>query len=89
MMIEQKIKDALTQIWGSKSHNVTLILTPDGRLFAECESTLDRRRLTESNYRKILNDMFYDYCTENAGRMGISQSCRGWPAYCGDVAGCP
>lgn len=72
MMIEQKIKDALTQIWGSESHNVTLILTPDGRLFAECESTLDRRRLTETNYRHILNDMFYDYCTENAAWMGVS-----------------
>jgi hypothetical protein len=67
-----KIKDALTQIWGSESHNVTLLATADGRLYAECESTLDRRRLTDTNYREVLNDMFYDYCVENASWMGVS-----------------
>ena len=62
----------LTHVPWIASVDVTLILTPDGRLFAECESTLDRRRLTETNYRQILNDMFYDYCTENAAWMGVS-----------------
>jgi ABC-type taurine transport system ATPase subunit len=72
MMIEQKIKDALTQIWGSESHKVIFLATPDGRLYAECEFTFDRRRLTDTNYRDILNDMFYVYCLENAAWMGVS-----------------
>jgi SMC interacting uncharacterized protein involved in chromosome segregation len=71
-MIENKIKDTLVQIWGSESYNVTLLLTPNGTLYAECESTRDRRRLTDSNYREVLNDMFYDYCVENASWMGVS-----------------
>jgi hypothetical protein len=71
-MIENKIKNALTQIWGSESHNVTFLATPDGRLYAECEFTSDRRRLTNENYREVLNDMFYIYCVENASWMGVS-----------------
>jgi hypothetical protein len=71
-MIDQKIKNELVQIWGSESHNVTFLATPDGRLYAECESTFDRRRLTDSNYREVLNDMFYDYCVEKAAWMGVS-----------------
>lgn len=67
-----KFRDALKQIWGSESHNVTFIGTPDGMLYAECEFTLDRRRLTDSNYHEILNDMFYIYCLENAAWMGVS-----------------
>jgi len=67
-----KFRDALKQIWGSESHNVSFLATPDGRLYAECESTFDRRRLTDTNYRDILNDMFYVYCLENAAWMGVS-----------------
>lgn len=67
-----KFRDALKQIWGSESHKVIFIATPDGRLYAECDFTLDRRRLTDSNYREILNDMFCDYCVENAAWMGVS-----------------
>jgi hypothetical protein len=71
-MIDSKIKNALVQIWGSESHKVSLLLNPEGRLYAECEETMDRRRLTETNYRDILNDMFYDYCVEKASWMGVS-----------------
>jgi hypothetical protein len=71
-MIENKIKNALTQIWGSESHKVSFLLNPEGRLYAECEETMDRRRLTDTNYREVLNDMFYDYCVENASWMGVS-----------------
>jgi len=28
--------------------------------------------LTDTNYREVLNDMFYDYCVENASWMGVS-----------------
>lgn len=71
-MDTNKIQQAIRQIWASESHNISLILTPQGTLYAECESTLDRRRLTDGNYRDILNDMFYNYCVENAAWMGVS-----------------
>ena len=67
-----KFRDALKQIWGSESHAISFLVTPDGKVYAECESTFDRRRLTDSNYRDILNDMFYVYCLENAAWMGVS-----------------
>ena len=71
-MIDNKFKNTIRQIWGSESHHISLLLTPQGVLYAECESTIDRRRLTDSNYREVLNDMFYDYCVENAAWMGVS-----------------
>jgi len=71
-METNKIQNTIAQIWGSESHQISLILTPDGRIYAECESTRDRRRLTDSNYREQVNDMFYDYCVENASWMGVS-----------------
>lgn len=71
-MMNENIKSAIRQIWGSESHQISVLLTPQGVLYAECESTMDRRRLTESNYREVLNDMFYDYCVENAAWMGVS-----------------
>ena len=71
-MIENKYKQALEQIWGSESYQISFVATPDGKLYAECEFTMDRRRLTDSNYREVLNDMFYDYCVENASWMGVS-----------------
>lgn len=71
-MIDNKFNNAIRQIWGSESHMVTLLLSVDGKLFAECETILGRRRLTDSNYEEVLNDMFYDYCCENADYMGVS-----------------
>ena len=71
-MIENKYKKAIEQIWGSESHNVSLLLSQRGVLYAECAETCDRRVLTDSNYRDQLNDMFYDYCVENASWMGVS-----------------
>lgn len=70
--MNENIKSAIRQIWGSESHQISLLLTPKGVLYAECESTMDRRKLTESNYRDVINDMFYDYCVENAAWMGVS-----------------
>ena len=67
-----KIQDAIAQIWGSESHRVSVLLDVRGVFYAECESTMDRRRLTENTYRQTLNDMFYDYCVENAAWMGVS-----------------
>jgi hypothetical protein len=67
-----KINNALKMIWGSETYNVVLLYTADGKLFAECEATNDRRRLTESNYEEMLNDMFYNFCMEKASWMGVS-----------------
>lgn len=71
-MIEQKMKDALVQIWGSESHAVSLCRLADGTLYAECGETVQCRRLTDLNYLNVLNDMFYDYCLEKAAWMGVS-----------------
>jgi hypothetical protein len=71
-MISDNIKRALCQIWGSETYHVILLLTTDGQLYAECEETMDRRRITESNYVEILNDMFYNFCMEKASWMGVS-----------------
>ena len=71
-MIDQKIKNELVQIWGSESHNVSLIQLADGKVYAECAETLQCRRLTDLNYSNVLNDMFYDYCVEKASWMGVS-----------------
>jgi hypothetical protein len=67
-----KFRDALVQIWGSESHNVQFIGLADGKLYAECAETLQCKRLTDFNYRNVLNDMFYDYCVEKAAWMGVS-----------------
>ena len=67
-----KINNVLKMIWGSETYNVVLLFTPDGKLFAECDATMDRRRLTDSNYEEMLNDMFYNFCMEKASWMGVS-----------------
>jgi hypothetical protein len=62
---------ARNRIWGDEAHNLTIVWE-NGRYYADCESTLDRRRLTDTNYENVLHDMFYDYCVENADWMGVS-----------------
>ena len=68
----ENAKNALVQIWGSESHNVSLVLATNGKVYAECESTMSRRLLTEKNHVEQLNDMFYDFCVEHCDEMGIS-----------------
>jgi hypothetical protein len=43
-----------------------------GKYFAKCDSIGEEKRLTELNYERVLNDLFYDYCVENAAWMGVS-----------------
>lgn len=71
-MDTNKIQNAIAQIWGSESHEISLVGLADGKLYAECGFTSQCRRLTDLNYRNVLNDMFYDYCVENASWMGVS-----------------
>jgi hypothetical protein len=71
------ISDAKARIWGSDSYRVTIVYgvsATDGSetFHAECEDILTTRRLTLSNYERVLNDMFYDFCIENASWMGVS-----------------
>jgi hypothetical protein len=73
----KKFVDCKARIWGSEAHACTIVfhVSPlDGRtrFYAECESTMERCRLTDNNYEEVLNDMFYDYCVENASYMGVS-----------------
>lgn len=71
------ISDARAQIWGSEAYRVTIVyaVRSDGGdvvFYAECDDTLARKRLNLNNYTNVLNDMFYDFCVENAAWMGVS-----------------
>lgn len=69
----KKFVDAKARIWGSEAYACTISYeVAKQKFFAECESTMSHRRLTDSNYEEVLNDMFYDYCVENASYMGVS-----------------
>lgn len=67
----KKFMNAKAQIWGDESHACTIVYEISTRKYrAECE--VDSRILNEKNYERVLNDMFYDYCVENADWMGVS-----------------
>lgn len=75
----KKFVDAKARIWGSEAYACTIVfdcvnqaVRSEGKFYAECESTISRRRLTEENHEEVLNDMFYDYCVEKASYMGVS-----------------
>ncbi len=69
----KKFMDCKARIWGCESHNCTIVYEIASRkFFAECDLISGRRLLTDSNYEEVLNDMFYDYCVENASWMGVS-----------------
>ena len=69
--------DLRLKIWGDEAHACNIEMewsSLHGKpvYYAVCESTLARRRLTNTNCDDVLNDMFYDYCVENASWMGVS-----------------
>ena len=69
----KKFVDAKARIWGSEAYACTIVYeVSTGKYFAECDSPLANRALTDKNYLEVLNDMFYDYCVENASYMGVS-----------------
>ena len=77
MLTSKMISDAVARIWANESANVLIIynVSTSGReteFSAQCDSICESKRLTESNYERVLNDMFYDYCVENASYMGVS-----------------
>lgn len=70
-MMMKMICDAKARIWSYESHRCTIGYEPmTNRYYAETET--DYRRLTEKNYERVLNDMFYDFCVEHASEMGVS-----------------
>lgn len=70
----KKFVDYKNRIWGDEAHacNILSYDVSQGVFYADCESTMTTLRLTEKNYERVLNDMFYDYCVENAHWMGVS-----------------
>ena len=69
----KKFVDCKNRIWGDECGACDIVYeVANNKFFAECESTFSRCRLTEKNYEEVLNDMFYDYCVENAAWMGVS-----------------
>lgn len=62
---------AKARIWGDESHSCTIIYELSTKKYF-AESGVERRRLTEKNHEEVLNDMFYNYCIENASWMGVS-----------------
>lgn len=70
----KKFVDYKNRIWGDDAHacNIKIQDISSGVFYADCESTLTTLRLTEKNYKRVLDQMFYDYCVENASYMGVS-----------------
>lgn len=67
----KKMIAARAQIWGSEAHACTIVYELGTHKYrAECG--IDSQILNEKNYERVLNDMFYDYCVENASWMGVS-----------------
>lgn len=67
----KKFLNTKAQIWGDESHACTIVYeVSTGKFRAETEC--DSRILNDKNYERVLNDMFYDYCVENASYMGVS-----------------
>ena len=66
----KKFVNCKNRIWGSESYACTIVWEPSGTFRAECG--IDSRILNAKNYERVLNDMFYDYCVENASAMGVS-----------------
>ena len=59
------------KIWGHESHACTIIYEIGTHKYrAICGN--DSRVLNEKNCERVLNDMFYDYCVENASWVGVS-----------------
>lgn len=70
-MLQNDYIQAKKAIWQEESHHCAIGF--DGkRYYAECALHGDFRYINEKNYDAVLNDMFYDYCLENASWMGVS-----------------
>lgn len=77
MLTLKMISDARARIWGSEAYRLTIVynVRTNGdatTFYAECEDILTTKRLTPGNYERVLNDMFYKFCVENAAWMGVS-----------------
>ena len=71
MMNQNDYIQAKKAIWQEESGQCAIGF--DGKkYYAECALYGDFRYINEKNYDDVLNDMFYDYCLENASWTGVS-----------------
>lgn len=69
----KKFVDAKARIWGSESYACSIVFeVASKRYLAVCDEIGEEKILTETNYERVLNDLFYDYCVEKASWMGVS-----------------
>ena len=62
-MMFSKFLNYKNRVWGSESHACLIVYYVDsGAFYAECGSTTTMLRLTQQNYKRVLDQMFYDYC---------------------------
>jgi len=67
----KKFTDAKNRIWGDDA-DACKIFYEIGKHKYRAICNEDSRVLNEKNYERVLDDMFYDYCLENASWMGVS-----------------
>ena len=72
-MMLGKFVNYKNRIWGDEAYACNIVYDVDSSMFyAECGDPALTLKLTESNYKRVLDQMFYDYCVENASWMGVS-----------------
>lgn len=74
MVMLKKFVEYKNRVWGDECHACNILIQDiyAGVYYADCESTMTTLRLNEQNYKRVLDQMFYDYCMENASYMGVS-----------------
>ena len=68
-----QLNNVKARIWADNSHEVSIIYYPSlDRFVAKCDAIMEEKRITLATAERVLNDMFYDFCVENADWMGVS-----------------
>jgi hypothetical protein len=70
-MFQKDYISVKNQIWGDEAHQCAIGMDDKG-YYAECILFGMFKRINEKNHANVLNEMFYDYCLENANWMGVS-----------------
>lgn len=68
-----QLNNIKSRIWADNSHEVSIVYYPMlDRYVAKCDAIMTEKRITLNTAERVLNDMFYDFCVENADWMGVS-----------------
>lgn len=70
-MMMQDYINAKVSIWGDESMWCAICFDGE-RYTAQCVMTDTLRYINEDNYSDVINEMFFDYCMQNAKYMGVS-----------------